>query len=599
VRFNPNVFAPVQEIGDVACTPIHEYKSNSSNNNNKNGEVVRIAVEGCCHGELDAVYDNLLHHEQITGHKIDLLLQCGDFQSLRNGSDYHSCSIPPKFRTPGPPSFARYYSGEKVAPILTIFVGGNHEASQPLRELYYGGWVAPNIYYLGAVGVVNYRGIRIGGISGIYNSHHYEWGHHETAPYESRAVKSLYHVRKIDVERAKLLAETDKGLDVFVSHDWPLGIEQHGNTKDLIRRKPYFKAEIQRNDLGSPPNREILDALKPRHWFSAHLHVKFHARMVHPQPAVKQEKDNDDDDNNSNGDESVAELSEQVTEFLALDKVLPRRHFLSVLNLRRPAATSTTEKEGEEGESNNSNNTMQHHLEYDPEWLAILKNTHHWTRTGREPPPIKGEAETSQQQYDAAWVRQRFRDQTETPEIPKNFVPTVPGHTDGSPSRSPPPLPAMGNPQTDRLLELLQLDHTITVPYDPDLTPSRLSALLQGDEPLSRYSGSGAGSRTRSTSGQPRSFAGRRNKNENDENEIDIDSDSDDEEDQAKTVVVDENEIEIDIDGSDGDGDESGDTAGNGEAATTADSNEIDIDDEGSDQDSAAKVVVKKARVET
>jgi len=43
----------------------------------------------------------------------------------------------------------RYYSGEKTAPVLTIFIGGNHEASNYLQELPYGGWVAPNIYYLG------------------------------------------------------------------------------------------------------------------------------------------------------------------------------------------------------------------------------------------------------------------------------------------------------------------------------------------------------------------------------------------------------------------------------------------------------------------
>jgi len=43
----------------------------------------------------------------------------------------------------------RYYSGEKKAPVLTVFIGGNHEASNYLQELPYGGWVAPNIYYLG------------------------------------------------------------------------------------------------------------------------------------------------------------------------------------------------------------------------------------------------------------------------------------------------------------------------------------------------------------------------------------------------------------------------------------------------------------------
>lgn len=60
-------------------------------------------------------------------------------------------------------NLCRYYSGEKKAPVLTIFIGGNHEASNYLQELPYGGWVAPNIYYLGRAGVVNFGGIRIGG----------------------------------------------------------------------------------------------------------------------------------------------------------------------------------------------------------------------------------------------------------------------------------------------------------------------------------------------------------------------------------------------------------------------------------------------------
>lgn len=43
----------------------------------------------------------------------------------------------------------RYYSGEKKAPVLTLVIGGNHEASNHMQELPYGGWLAPNIYYFG------------------------------------------------------------------------------------------------------------------------------------------------------------------------------------------------------------------------------------------------------------------------------------------------------------------------------------------------------------------------------------------------------------------------------------------------------------------
>lgn len=44
----------------------------------------------------------------------------------------------------------------------------------------YGGWVAPNIYYLGYCGVVQYGGLRIAGLSGIYNYHDYNKGQHDS-----------------------------------------------------------------------------------------------------------------------------------------------------------------------------------------------------------------------------------------------------------------------------------------------------------------------------------------------------------------------------------------------------------------------------------
>lgn len=43
---------------------------------------MRIAVEGCMHGDLDTVYKTLQYAEKKHGFKIDLLLCCGDFQVL-------------------------------------------------------------------------------------------------------------------------------------------------------------------------------------------------------------------------------------------------------------------------------------------------------------------------------------------------------------------------------------------------------------------------------------------------------------------------------------------------------------------------------------
>ncbi|KAG8934920.1 lariat debranching enzyme, partial [Tulasnella sp. 418] len=162
---------------------------------------MKIAVEGCCHGELDAIYQHINDLEQKNQYKVDLLLMCGDFQAIRTHADLNCMAVPQKYLKLG--GFHQYYTGQKVAPILTVVIGGNHEASNYLRELYHGGWLAPNIYYLGAAGVVQFNGLRIAGASGIYKSHDYRLGLYEKIPYDRSSVRSIYHVRQYDV--AKLL----------------------------------------------------------------------------------------------------------------------------------------------------------------------------------------------------------------------------------------------------------------------------------------------------------------------------------------------------------------------------------------------------------
>jgi hypothetical protein len=41
---------------------------------------LQIAVEGCCHGDLDKIYGTLQAMEAKEGRSIDLLICCGDFQ---------------------------------------------------------------------------------------------------------------------------------------------------------------------------------------------------------------------------------------------------------------------------------------------------------------------------------------------------------------------------------------------------------------------------------------------------------------------------------------------------------------------------------------
>lgn len=219
---------------------------------------MKIAVEGCAHGELDKIYETLGELERQNCIKVDLLIICGDFQSVRNPADLECMAVPPKYRTMN--TFYKYYSGEKVAPVLTIFVGGNHEASNYLSELSYGGWVCHNIYYMGYANVINVGGVRIAGLSGIFKGRDYLKGHFECPPYDESSKKSAYHVRNVDVFRLK---QVKSPIDICISHDWPRGVYHHGNMEALLRYKPFFREEMETNKLGSQPAEELLMKLKP------------------------------------------------------------------------------------------------------------------------------------------------------------------------------------------------------------------------------------------------------------------------------------------------------------------------------------------------
>ncbi|WEW56888.1 lariat debranching enzyme [Emydomyces testavorans] len=238
---------------------------------------LRLAVEGCGHGKLHDIYAQVQKAAEVKGwNGVDLLIIGGDFQAVRNSHDMACMAVPSKYKKIG--DFQEYYSGARVAPYLTVFVGGNHEASNHLFELYYGGWVAPKIYYLGAANVIRCGPLRIAGMSGIWKGYDYRRQHFERLPYDFDAMRSIYHVREIDVRK---LLQVRTQVDIGISHDWPQGIEWTGDYDDLFRRKPFFVEDAESGKLGSPAARYVLDRLRPAHWFSAHLHTKYVSKLEH------------------------------------------------------------------------------------------------------------------------------------------------------------------------------------------------------------------------------------------------------------------------------------------------------------------------------
>ncbi|XP_013114266.2 lariat debranching enzyme [Stomoxys calcitrans] len=362
---------------------------------------MKIAVEGCAHGELEKIYETIAEIEKRDKIKIDLLLCCGDFQSTRNMEDLQTMAVPQKFQHMC--TFYKYYAGELRAPMLTIFVGGNHEASNYLQELPYGGWVAPNIYYLGYAGVVHVNGLRIAGLSGIYKGNDYLKGRFEFSPYTENTKRSVYHVRQLEVFRLKQLSGK---IDIFLSHDWPKGIYNHGNKDQLARFKPFLRDEMEKDQLGSRPNHDLLNALKPSHWFAAHLHCKFAAIVQHNDECGRV--------TSQVGRDDIQQKQSDVTKFLALDKCLPKRRFLQILDIE---SENHTDDEG------------QLTFEYDLEWLTILYLTNHLTNVKESYYYLPNEKSVNGERFnftptteETEFVRKKFENDLK---IPDNFCRTV------------------------------------------------------------------------------------------------------------------------------------------------------------------------------
>ncbi|KAH7886925.1 lariat debranching enzyme, C-terminal domain-containing protein [Phlebopus sp. FC_14] len=463
---------------------------------------MKVAVEGCCHGALDAIYQQIRTVETRNNYKVDLLLICGDLQAVRNYRDLQCMAVPQKYRQLG--DFYKYYTGEKTAPVLTIVIGGNHEASNYLWELYHGGWLAPNIYFLGHAGCVQVNGVRIAGASGIFKNHDFRLGHHERMPYDPASMRSIYHIREYNVRRLSLLSRPD----IFLSHDWPLSIERHGDVQGLLRRKPFFRQDVNTGNLGSPPLMGLLQTLRPTWWFSGHMHVRFGAtvryergdskldamgQVTSPKARNPEEISFQDDFDEtpalvseasspkertpnrtlvapSNPDEIPLEDEEQdvihpprpvtppmETKFIALDKCLPHRDFLEVVEVplssdARPSATSRNESGPK--------------LTYDPEWLAITRAFHPYFSASRHQASYPDEATArARVAEELSWVKENIvRKTCDEGSLSIHgrqlFAPTAPGPGNEGNAKFMQP-PSYTNLQTVAFCDMLKLQNKI------------------------------------------------------------------------------------------------------------------------------------------
>jgi Lariat debranching enzyme, C-terminal domain len=95
-----------------------------------------------------------------------------------------------------------------------------------------------------------------------------------------------------------------------------------------------LSVQVEDGSLGSPPAEELLKALRPHYWFSAHLHVKYAALYCHEGGTEGHATGGASVGSSGQLGEAAAAAAHGAqraeTRFLALDKCLPRRQFLQV-----------------------------------------------------------------------------------------------------------------------------------------------------------------------------------------------------------------------------------------------------------------------------
>lgn len=392
---------------------------------------MKIAVLGCAHGEIEEIINAIERFENDKDCKIDLLICCGDFQAIRNENDLSCMACPVKYRKLN--TFYKYYSGELIVPFPVICIGGNHESSNYFYELYHGGWLAPNIYFLGTTGSIIFGGLRICGISGIFKQHDFNIGQFETLPLSKNEMYSIYHTRKYNIWKLSQLHGNN--IDIFLSHDWPSCVWKYGNWYQLIKFKQHFASDCVNDKLGNPALNHLLFQLQPKQWFSGHLHCRYSAIINH--------KD-----------------TQNITRFLATDKFdksNKRRTFIQVLDFQHPENVIKNEKTG------------FYKFEYDPIWLAIIKSTNPFMSVTKHTIPlpsinnnlgIRWDYRPNKKEIDD--IINRFNGDLT---IPNNFIKTasIPNNpNDENLKYQGKPPPFICNPQTKYLMDKLGIIDKLT-----------------------------------------------------------------------------------------------------------------------------------------
>jgi hypothetical protein len=225
---------------------------------------VIFAAVGDVHGQMHAMVRLLQGIEKKLGRAIAFVLQVGDFEPHRTEDDLATMAAPQKYRKMG--DFAAFHAGAAAFPWPVWFIGGNHEPYGFLERVPGGDEVAAGCRWWGRVGALELAGVRVVGLSGIYQEETYHRGRPPIAALGTASPKAFIGFTEAEVERAAELGPAD----VLLLHEWPSGVAEAPSLADVAAAgRP-----VAYREPGNAPARMLVELLAPRLVLCGHMHER-------------------------------------------------------------------------------------------------------------------------------------------------------------------------------------------------------------------------------------------------------------------------------------------------------------------------------------
>ena len=214
-----------------------------------------FVVFGDIHGKQDLMYETAIELEKEIDCSIDAILQVGDFETIRTNEDFEHYYAPRKYHKLS--DIKDYFRNFKEAPFLTFFIGGNHEAWSVLAKNHDGFFLCPNVYFMGRSSIVNFKGVKIGGLTGVFERGYYKTPLSETPDY------SWKYYRREAVEKLR-----GSSIDILLLHDWVWPL-----SKIDITSEENIAEDMRQSEVISPTY-SLIEQAQPKHVFMGHLHSR-------------------------------------------------------------------------------------------------------------------------------------------------------------------------------------------------------------------------------------------------------------------------------------------------------------------------------------